>query len=173
MSFDTVKANLEKEGKKLLDVLRDYLSKKQDVFRSTFCDSYNEEIMKMKSEFILVETAALHEQLLREGKPIGDTFIWYDKYNKYLNLMSKFSKNIDPFLEIRGLEDFRDELKNMKTRLVKTAPSAPPMFLRPDFESIIRILKGLEVDIELYEDLYFDVKRFLMRYELYQNFISV
>ena len=86
--------------------------------------------------------------------------------------MSKFSKNIDPFLEIEGLEDFRDELKNMKTRLVETAPSSS-MFLRPDFESIIRILKGVEVDIELYEDLYFDVKRFLMRYELYQNLISV
>ena len=34
MSFDTVKANLEKEGEKLLDELRDYLSEKQDVFRS-------------------------------------------------------------------------------------------------------------------------------------------
>ena len=121
MSFDTVKANLEKEGKKLLNELRDYLSVKQDVFRSNFCDSYHEEIMKMKSEFILVEAAALHEQLLREGKPIGDTFIWYDKYNKYLNLMSKFSKNIDPFLEVEEIEDFRDELKNMKTRLVETA----------------------------------------------------
>ena len=127
----------------------------------------------MKCELVLVESAALHEQLLREGKPIGDTFIWYDKYNNYLNLMSKFSKNIDPFLEIEGLEDFRDELKNMKTRLVETAPSTPSIFLRPDFESIIRILKGVEVDIELYEDLYFDVKRFLMRYELYQNLISV
>ena len=64
----------------------------------------------------------------------------------------------------------------MKTRIVETAPSAPStpsIFLRPDFESIIRILKGVEVDIELYEDLYFDVKRFLMRYELYQNLISV
>ena len=61
----------------------------------------------------------------------------------------------------------------MKTRLVETAPSAPPMFLRPDFESIIRILKGVEVDIEIYEDLYFDVKKFLKRYELYQNLISV
>ena len=172
MSFDTVKANLKKEGKKLLVVLRDYLSEKQDVFRSNFCDSYHEEIMKMKSEFILVETAALNEQLLREGKPIGDTFIWYDKYNNYLNLMSKFSKNIDPFLEIRGLEDFRDELKNMKTRLAETAPSSS-MFLRPDFESIIRILKGVEVNIEFYEDLYFNVKRFLMRYELYQNLMSV
>ena len=130
--------------------------------------------MKIKSEFILVETAALHEQLLRERKPIGDTCIWYDEYNKYLNLMSKFfSKNIDPFLEIRGLEDFRDELKNMKTRLVETAPSSPPMFLRPDFESIIRILKRVEVDIVLYEDLYFDVKRFLKRYELCQNLVSV
>ena len=61
MSFDTVKANLEKEGEKLLDELRDYLSVKQDVFRSNFCDSYHEEIMKMKSEFILVGGAALHE----------------------------------------------------------------------------------------------------------------
>ena len=171
MSFDTVKANLEKEGEKLLDELRDYLSVKQDVFRSNFCDSYYEEIMKMKSDFILVETAALHEQLLREGKPIGDTFIWYDKYNKYLHLISKFSKNIDPFLEIEGLEDFRDELKNMKTRLVETAPFGS---VKPDFESIIRILKGVEkVVIKLYEDLYFDVKRFLMRYELYQNLISL
>ena len=173
MSLDTVKANLKKEGKKLLGVLRDYLSEKQDVFRSNFCDAYHEEILKMKSDFILVETAALHEQLLREGKPTVVTFIWYDEYNRYLTLMSKFSKNIDPFLEVEEIEDFRDELKNMKTRLVETAPSAPPMFLRPDFESIIRILKGVEVDIEIYEDLYFDVKNFLKRYELYQNLISV
>ena len=61
----------------------------------------------------------------------------------------------------------------MKTRLVETAPSSS-MFLRPDFESIIRILKGVEkVVIKLYEDLYFDVKRFLMRYEIYQNLISL
>ena len=70
MSFDTVKANLKKEGKKLISELRDYLSKKQDVFRSNFYDSYHEEIMKMKSEFILVETAALHEQLLRDGNQL-------------------------------------------------------------------------------------------------------
>ena len=84
--------------------------------------------------------------------------------------MSKFSKNIDPFLEIRGLEDFRDELKDIKTRLVETAPFVS---VKPDFEIIIRILKEVKVDIELYEDLYFDVKRFLLRYELYQNLISV
>ena len=112
----------------------------------------------------------IQEQLLREGKPIGDTFIWYDKYNKYLNLMSKFTKNIDPFLEIEGLQDLRDELKDIKTRLVETAPFGS---VKPDFESIIRILKGVEVDIELYEDLYSDVKRFLTRYELCQNLISV
>ena len=56
----------------------------------------------------------------------------------------------------------------MKTRIVETAPSAPStpsIFLRPDFESIIRILKGVEVDIiKLYEDLYFDVKRVLIIY---------
>ena len=111
----------------------------------------------MKCELVLVESAALHEQLLREGKPIGDTFIWYDKYNKYLYLMSKFSKNIDPFLEIRGLEDFRDELKDIKTRLVETAPFVS---VKPDFESIIRILEGVKVDTEIYKDLYFDLKRF-------------
>ena len=84
--------------------------------------------------------------------------------------MSKFTKNIDPFLEIEGLQDLRDELKDIKTRLVETAPFGS---VKPDFESIIRILKGVEVDIELYEDLYSDVKRFLMRYELCQNLISV
>ena len=53
MSFDTVKANLKKEGESLLYQLRIELSEDLDVFRSNSSESYIEEIIQMKRDLIL------------------------------------------------------------------------------------------------------------------------
>ena len=38
----------------------------------------------MKEDLNIVESVAIDEQLKREGKPIGDTYLWYDKYLDYI-----------------------------------------------------------------------------------------
>ena len=123
----------------------------------------------MKNDLIIAESVALHEQLKREGKPVGATLIWYDKYINYLNLKSKYSKHCNNFVEREDIKDFRDELKNIKTNLVETAPSGS---VRPDFKSIVRILDFIHIEMEFDEDLYFDVKIFLKRYEMYQDMLA-
>ena len=85
MSFDTVKANLEKEGASLLSQLKEELSEDLDLFRCNFSVSFIDEILTMRHELIIAESIALHEQLQREGKPIGATSIWNDKYENVLN----------------------------------------------------------------------------------------
>ena len=95
----------------------------------------------MKEDLNIAESVAIHEQLKREGKPIGDTYLWYDKYLDYI----------------------RDKTEDKKQRLLDTASSG---FFRPDLKSIARIFELVDIDVELFEDLYFDVKRFLLKYEL-------
>ena len=34
----------------------------------------------MKEDLNIAESVAIHEQLKREGKPIGDTIFWYHDY---------------------------------------------------------------------------------------------
>ena len=59
----------------------------------------------------------------------------------------------------------KDKTEDKKTRLVDTAPSG---FFRPDFESIFRILDLVDIEMEIFEDLYFDVSLVLKKYEIYQ-----
>ena len=164
MSFATVKANLEKEGASLLCELKNELREEIDLFRSTSSNSYNESIKQMQHDLIIAESVVLHEQLEREGKPVGATSLWYDKYLNYLELMSKYSNHFDKFVDREDIKDFRDELKDIETNLVETAPSGS---VRPDLKSIGKIFEGVHINMEFDEDLYFDVKRFLKRYEMY------
>lgn len=43
------------------------------------------------------------------------------------------------------------------------------VFFKPDLESIVRIFELVNIDIEFDEDLYFDVKKFLTRYEIIED----
>ena len=169
MSFATVKANLEKEGASLLSQLKEKLGEDLDVFRSNFSDLFIDEILRMRRELKIAETIALHEQLQREGKPVGDTLLWCDEYKNYLNLKKKYTHHSFDFVDKEDIKDFRDELEKIENNIVETAPSGS---VRPDLKSIVRILDFIRIEMEIYEDLYFDVKRFLNRYEMYQDMLA-
>ena len=125
---------LTKEEGKLIDQLKNSLDEFKDPFRMTsFCSSYFETIKRMKEDLNIAESVAMYEQLKREGKPLGENLHWYHYYEEYK----------------------KDKTEDKKTRLVNTAPSG---FFRPDFESIFRILDLVDIDMEIFEDLYFDVR---------------
>ena len=170
MSFAIVKAYLEKEGESLLYELRKELSKDLVVFKYHSSESYYEEIIKMKQNLIIAEAVALCHQIEREGKPIGDTSLWYHDYLNYINLKAKYLNHQDKFVYKEYIKDFRDEIKDNKSNLVETAPS---WTVRPDLKSIVNIFELVKIDMEFDEDMYFDVKRFLKRYEMYQDMVSV
>ena len=133
---------LKREGGELIDHLKNSLDEFQDIFRmKSFSNSCFEKIKRMKEDLNIAESVAMYEQLKREGKPLGENLDWYHYYEEYK----------------------KDKTEDKKTRLVNTAPSG---FFRPDFESIFRILEL--VDIEIFEDLYFDVRLILKKYEIYQ-----
>ena len=135
---------LKKEGGLILDQLINSLDEFKDLFRmKSFCSSYFETIKRMKEDLNIAESVAMYEQLKREGKPLGENLHWYHYYEEYK----------------------KDKTKDKKTRLVDTAPSG---FFRPDFESIFRILELVEIDMEIFEDLYFDVRIVLKKYEVYK-----
>ena len=135
------KEELKQEGESLLHQFRNTLNEFEDIFRLNYSDSDFKSIKKMKEDLNIAESVAIHEQLKREGKPIGDTYHWYNKYKKYIIVKTE----------------------DKKQRLIDTAPSG---FFNPDLESIYRIFELVDIDVELFEDLYFDVKRFLMKYQL-------
>ena len=110
---------------------------------TSFCSSYFETIKRMKEGLNIAESVAMYEQLKRERKPLGENLHWYHYYEEHK----------------------KDKTEDKKTRLVNTAPSG---FFRPDFESIFRILDLVDIDMEIFEDLYFDVRIVLKKYEVYK-----
>ena len=144
MTLVISKENLKKEGESLLHQLRGSLNEFKDFFRLNFSDSFFESIKEMKDDLNIAESVAIHEQLEREGKPLGGTIFWYHNYEEYT----------------------KDKSQDKKTRLVKTAPSG---FFKPDLESIARIVELVNIDFQFDGDLHYDVKMFLKKYEMYQD----
>ena len=135
---------LKREGEELIDQLKKSLDEFKDLFRmKSFCSSFFESIKRMKEDLNIAESVAMYEQLKREGKPLDENLHWYHYYEKYK----------------------KDKTEDKKTRLVNTAPSG---FFRPDFESIFRILDLVDIEMEIFEDLYFDFRLVLKKYEIYQ-----
>ena len=60
-------------------------------------------------------------------------------------------------------------MKDIEASLVETVPSGS---VRTDLKSIVRIFEGIHINMEFDENLYFDVERFVKRYEMYQDIIS-
>ena len=136
MSFDTVKANLEKEGEKLLVNLRDLLNNTfTDQFRSCLGKSFYEDINQYKDELVIAESVALHEQLEREKKPVGDTFFWYKDYEKYIKL-----KKIISDQKKENFEDFEDDLKDFDSELGKIKDK---LVIKHPFGGVILVWKVL------------------------------
>ena len=78
-----------------------------------------------------------------------------------------------PWVDIYGkplLKDFDSELGKIKDKLVINYPSGG---VNPSLESIVRIFELVDVEIELDEDLYFEIRAFLKRYKVYQDLMSV
>ena len=135
---------LKREGEELIDQLKKSLDEFKDLFRmKSFCSSFFESIKRMKEDLNIAESVAMYEQLKRGGQPLGENLHWYHYYEEYK----------------------KDKTEDKKTRLVNTAPSG---FFRPDFESIFRILDLVDIEMEIFEDLYFDVSLVLKKYEIYQ-----
>ena len=136
--------DLKKEGESILYKLRNNLYSYKDVFRTDISDLFFERIKEMKEDLSIAESVAIHEQLEREGKLNGSTYLWYENYKDYI----------------------KDKAKHKKTILVEKPPTG---FLKPDLKSIVRIFELVSIDIEFDEDLYFDVKNFLTRYEILKD----
>lgn len=136
---------LKEEGEQLIDKLKDSLDEYKDFFRVRNClKSLFEPIKRMKEDLNIAESLAMYEQLQREEKPLGKCFSWYLKYKNYLLDKTPYKKKI----------------------LVETAPCG---FFRPDFESIFRILELVDIEMEIFEDLYFDIKHVLFKYKCYKD----
>ena len=143
MSLTISKESLKKEGKSLLKQLRGLLKEFEDIFRMDYDEAFVKTINKIKENLKIAESVAICEQTKREGKPDGDTYHWYNNYLAYRIIKTK---------------DKKDELLS----------KAPKGFFCPDLESIARILDLINLDMEIDEDLYFNVSNFLKKYEAYQ-----
>ena len=145
MSLTITKELLKKEGEELIDKLKDGLNEYKDFFRMRrYFNSFFEPIKRMKEDLNIAESLAMFEQLQREGKPLGEYFSWHFKYENYK----------------------KDKTADKKTSLVNTAPSG---FFIPDFESIFRILGLVDIEMDIFEDLYFDIKNVLEKYRIYKD----
>lgn len=148
MSLIISELSLKKEGESLVERLRYVIKEFEDFFRTNFCENFFEEFKKTKEDLNIAESVAIHEQLKREGKPTGDTFFWYHDYEDYVKLPTK----------------------DKKQKIIDTAPSG---FFMPDLKGIVTILKLVDLDMEIDEDLYYDKKYFLQKYDFFQEFKEV
>ena len=143
MSVVISKESLKEEGKSLLKQLRGLLKEFEDIFRMDYGEEFFETINKIKENLKIAESVSICEQIKREGKPTGDTYYWYNDYLAYKLIKTKDKK--DKLLSKAQKGDFC-----------------------PDLESIARILELINLDMEISEDLYFDVVGFFKKYEAYQ-----
>ena len=143
MSLTISKESLKEEGKLLLKQLRALLKEFEDIFRMDYDEEFVKTINKIKENLKIAESVAICEQIKREGKPDGDTYHWYNDYLAY---------------KIINTKDKKDELLS----------KAPKGSFCPDLKSIVRILDLINLDMEIDEDLYFNVSNFLKKYEAYQ-----
>ena len=136
---------LKGKGETLIDQLKDSLNEYNDIFRlKSYSNFLFEPIKRMKEDLSIAESVAMYQQLERKGKPLDKCLFWYLDYKKYL----------------------QNKTPNMRKKLVKTAPSG---FFRPDLESICKILELVDIEMDIFEDLYFDIIDFLKQYKIYKD----
>lgn len=133
MSVVITKEDTKKEGIKLLSDLRVFF---KDLENSK---DFEDLIKKTKEDLRIAENVAMYFQAKRENKQEFNSCTWFDKYQSYV--MNK-------------TEDARE-------KLLEAIPSS--VSFSPDFESIETIFLMLDFEMELNEDLYYDIKRFLCK----------
>ena len=96
-------------------------------------------IKKTKEDLRIAENVAMYFQAKQENKQEFNSCSWFDKYQSYA--MNK-------------TEDARE-------KLLEAIPSS--VSFSPDLEIIEKIFLMLDFEMELNEDLYYDIKRFLCK----------
>ena len=133
MSVVITKEDTKLEGIKLLSELRNTLKELEDF------KDFEDLIKKTKEDLRIAENVAMYLQAKRENKQDFNSCSWFDKYQSYV--MNK-------------TEDARE-------KLLEAIPSS--VSFSPDLESIAKIFLILDFEMELNEDLYYDIKRFLCK----------
>ena len=133
MSVVITKEDTKKEGIMLLSDLKNTLKVLEDF------EGLEDSIKKIKEDLIIAENVAMYFQAKRENKQEFYSCSWFDKYQSYV--MNK-------------TEDARE-------KLLEAIPSC--VSFSPDLESIEKIFLMLDFEMELNEDLYYDIKRFLCK----------
>ena len=133
MSVVITKEDTKKEGIMLLSDLKNTLNFLEDF------EGLEDSIKKIKEDLIIAENVAKYFQAKRENKQEFNSCSWFDKYQSYV--MNK-------------TEDARE-------KLLEAIPSS--VSFSPDLESIEKIFLMLDFEMELNEDLYYDIKRFLCK----------
>ena len=161
VSVTISEGSLKVDAELLLERLRNTVKEFKDFFRLNLPQSFFEAVKNLKEDLNIAESVAMCEQLKREGKPIGEFFCWYQNYTDY---------NYDIFpINIQNEEEEqrnkKEERRNEKEKLLNTAPSG---FFKPDLKSIVRIFDLIDLDMEINEDLCYDIKHFIKKYEIWE-----
>ena len=133
MSVVITKEDTKKEGIMLLSDLKNTLKVLEDF------EGLEDSIKKIKEDLIIAENVAMYFQAKRENRQEFNSCSWFDKYQSYV--MNK-------------TEDARE-------KLLEAIPSS--VSFSPDLESIEKIFLMLDFEMELNEDLHYDIKRFLCK----------
>ena len=133
MSVVITKEDTKKEGIMLLSDLRNTLKALEDF------KDFEDLIKKTKEDLRIAENVAMYLQAKRENKQDFNSCSWFDKYQSYV--MNK-------------TEDARE-------KLLEAIPSS--VSFSPDLESIEKIFLMLDFEMELNEDLYYDIKTFYVK----------
>ena len=157
VSVTISEGTLENDAQLLLERSRNTVREFKDFFRLNLPQTFFEAVKKLKEDLNIAESAAMCEQLKREGKLIGENFDWYENYMNY--------KSYDLFSKKMKEEVNKEERRNKKEKLLNTAPTG---FFKPDLKSIVKIFDLIDLDMEIDEDLYFDIKHFMKKYEVWE-----
>ena len=161
--MNSIRNNLRAEGYDLLTYLEEV---RECITTFRFNDSfYKEEGRRIYPKYVLKKLSLKFDDPLVFAT--DEAKKWKEEYKKFLENKELVEKST-----ITDKTDFEKEIEGQKRHLVFNAPKCPPGLLSLDEMAKIFEILDNELHMEWVEDLYFGVKDYLKKYELYKSMLD-
>ena len=161
--MNSVRDTLRTEGYNLLTYLEEA---RECITTFRFDDSfYEEEGRRIYPKYVLKKLSLKFDDPLVFAT--DEAKKWKEEYKKFLENKELVEKST-----ITDKTDFEKKIKDQKNYLAFNAPMCPPGLLSLDEMTKIFEILNDELEMEWDEDLYFGVKEYLEKYELYKSMLN-
>ena len=161
--MNSIRNTLRTEGYNLLTSLEEA----RECFTTFHLDDsfYEEEGRRIYPKYLLKKLSLKFDDPLVFAT--DETKKWKEEYKKFFENKELVEKST-----ITDKTDFEKAIENQKNYLAFNAPMCPPGLLSLDEMAKIFEILDCELEMEWDEDLYYGIKDYLKKYELYKSMLD-